>query len=614
MSRTAKQSTLVLLLAGIIALAMGCSSSNNKESGSFDLSTGRHSTNWSSPDVHGASAKLQSNGFAICQECHAANFSGGISSKSCFTCHGVSAPHAPAPWRGGIYTHTNTNQGNAPICAQCHANGANSSLVPVTPAPLGTTPGCFNNTLCHAVPGHPTGWSAPTQHGVSAKAANGFSTCESCHATDFTGGIARTACSSCHGVSAPHPPKPWRDAATYTHTTTDTSNAPVCAQCHANGANSSLIPVTPAPAGTAPGCFNNTLCHTQAGHPTGWSAPTQHGVAAETDFSACKSCHGADYTGGSAAVSCFTCHAGPGLDHPASSWVVFNHKTAALAGNTSCKKCHGTNFLGGGAHVACNSCHMENETKVHRVSWYGAGTSVVQSHPAYAAVNGTASCSNVNCHGTNLTGVTNSGPPCTTCHSWPYSGAACGSCHAIPPSGSAFPNTAGRHAVHTGLGSNISCETCHTGAGSGTVNHKNGAVEVTLATMYAAKSGGTTSFNATANTCSNVSCHGGQTTPNWLTGTIDVTTNAGCASCHASGTGQYNSYNSGRHSVSNHVSKGCIACHDTTSLATDHFTHLDTTVMEGPASATIKNAVQYNGNTCNPSNGGLSGCHGSKSW
>jgi predicted CxxxxCH...CXXCH cytochrome family protein len=112
-------------------------------------------------------------------------------------------------------------------------------------------------------------------------------------------------------------------------------------------------------------------------------------------------------------------------------------------------------------------------------------------------------------------------------------------------------------------------------------------------------------------TCSNVSCHGGKAAPNWLTGTIDVNTE--CTSCHAAGTTQYNSYNSGEHS--RHVSRfTCTVCHDTTKLAVNHFTKLNTAAMEGPASATIVNAVNYNGTSCNPSAGGLTGCHSSHNW
>jgi predicted CxxxxCH...CXXCH cytochrome family protein len=154
------------------------------------------------------------------------------------------------------------------------------------------------------------------------------------------------------------------------------------------------------------------------------------------------------------------------------------------------------------------------------------------------------------------------------------------------------------------LDSSITCDTCHSGAGSGTALHQNGASEVVIDTSYNAKTGAA-SFNATADTCSNVSCHGGHTTPVWLTGTIDVNTQ--CTSCHASGIAQYNSYNSGEHS--RHVGRfTCTVCHDTTKLAVNHFTTLNTSAMEGPASATMVTDVNYNGTSCTPS------CHSSQNW
>jgi predicted CxxxxCH...CXXCH cytochrome family protein len=189
-----------------------------------------------------------------------------------------------------------------------------------------------------------------------------------------------------------------------------------------------------------------------------------------------------------------------------------------------------------------------------------------------------------------------------------------------------FPDVAGRHSTHNALsGVTGICTACHDTFDSGTQSHYDHANarpgkdalrvspgEAAFLATYNAKSGAA-SFSATALTCSNVSCHGGQTTPNWQTGTLDVNTQ--CTSCHASGTAQYNSYNSGRHNQGNHVSNGCTSCHDTARLAPGHFTNLATaTVFEQAPSATLRTALQYNGTSCNPEAGGLSGCHDSKTW
>lgn len=108
---------------------------------------------WASPAVHGAAAKRApgSSGFRSCQICHGIGFSGGGSGASCFGCHTVNAPHAQRPWRGAGVTHHDVDEGNAPVCAQCHAAGSslNPPGHPFEQAAEGSAPGCFNNTLCH---------------------------------------------------------------------------------------------------------------------------------------------------------------------------------------------------------------------------------------------------------------------------------------------------------------------------------------------------------------------------------------------------------------------------------------------------------------------------------
>jgi predicted CxxxxCH...CXXCH cytochrome family protein len=181
----------------------------------------------------------------------------------------------------------------------------------------------------------------------------------------------------------------------------------------------------------------------------------------------------------------------------------------------------------------------------------------------------------------------------------------------------------------------FACNVCHFNAGGGTPAHFDYIVQVTFSgTTYNAKSG-TAGFNTLVKTCSNVSCHGasrtqtstqaGQTppastpaqTPDWLTGTIDANTDAGCKACHVLGPSvglpENNSYYSGEHR--RHVysqRKACTDCHDTVNLAVNHFTSLNTTAMEGPASATLRSDVHYVGangsGSCSPA------CHGGESW
>ena len=344
-----------------------------------------HPVGWAAPDQHGAAAKKISagtNGYARCQVCHGADFSGGIVNKSCLNtagCHGagILAAHSPKPWRDvgktGARSHTNTDSSNAAACAVCHTRGANSTRSPSPAAPAGTVPGCFNNTLCHGVQGHITGWRSYSSHGRAAKAAQGgiiikgvpnpyssFGTCIVCHDAAYNGGIAQQSClniAGCHGatVAAPHPAKPWRsNAGGVTHTTTDTSNAGQCAVCHTAGANSTRSPR----AGDAVGitsCFNNTLCHGVEGHVAGWSAAAQHGAAAKAapsstaGMASCQLCHGVTFNNGSArsCLNTLGCH---GLlvssPHPGKPWT---SKTAGVSTHTD------TNPANAGICAACHT-------------------------------------------------------------------------------------------------------------------------------------------------------------------------------------------------------------------------------------------------------------------
>jgi predicted CxxxxCH...CXXCH cytochrome family protein len=160
----------------------------------------------------------------------------------------------------------------------------------------------------------------------------------------------------------------------------------------------------------------------------------------------------------------------------------------------------------------------------------------------------------------------------------------------------------------------ITCDSCHSGSGVGTPNHMNYVTEVVflsaVQTTYKAESGITIAYDAASQTCSKISCHGGQTTPNWVFGSINV--NGQCGACHVSGATEYNSYSSGEHNK--HVNEegiGCTECHDTARLATVHFNDLNTTAMTQSA-LTIIDAANYSGGNCSINCHGKN--HSSESW
>ena len=230
--------------------------------------------------------------------------------------------------------------------------------------------------------------------------------------------------------------------------------------------------------------------------------------------------------------------------HP-SDWAA-THKTSARANVESCLECHGENYDGGVSNVSCMSQSAISGLTCH------AG------NPA-----------------ANLTG--------------------CVSCHGVSPSGpfgTVAPNRVGAHTKHTAL-PGIGCDTCHLNAGSGTSGH---AMANTAGGRRSATVASSALFPFVHNangTCSTVSCHGGKVTPVW-TGSIDIVANDNdvCLSCHASGTGQYNSFYSGLSTpdVNLHTfhledqSANCTDCHNIGTLIDyqKHFGGLATKTLTAP--------------------------------
>jgi len=532
-----------------------------------------------------------------------------------------------------LATHSSLAVSNADQCRPCHGNDLSGGIANTS---------CFT-AACHH--GTVPGWINPGSHGAAAKRApgsSGFKSCQICHASDFTGDGALVSClnnAACHGagVASPHPPAPWRAASGSTHTDTDPANAAVCAACHFPGSanNPPNHPATPAPPGTAPGCFNNTLCHGSAAAPhavdSAWLDPAVggasfHGLTAKQDLAFCQACHGTpgtiQFNGGAAPTSCSSagCHPSarahpiPWFQAPQSfPGYVASHRNSGNRA-VACALCHDVTLGRTAPDPSAPSCFSSTFNGIschvngpgnpnHSVPFQGT------THTGVTTIPFNANCAN--CHSVTGSSPLTGAPLCTVCHQGgsPLTFTNCTSCHAKPPAGSAYPNVANRHAKHNALtGVTNVCTPCHTGIDSGTLNHYNRANarpgmdalrnppgDAVFSSTYNAK-GGAASFSPSAFTCANVSCHGGITTPRWDTGTISSNSNAGCLACHAPGTAlgapQNNSPYSGLHSfhLGSTVNALCTECHDMangSSGATNHFAALNTPQMEGPANQTV---------------------------
>lgn len=214
-----------------------------------------------------------------------------------------------------------------------------------------------------------------------------------------------------------------------------------------------------------PGVVEQTYTGDQPHHPPGWEASDVHGAAAklQTDGD-CRSCHGADLTGGTSVVSCDDCHA-PG-------W------------RTDCTYCHGGQLNATGAppkdidgqlnaalisfpahaeHVAgydhgpfgCTQCHdkptdaltpghiFDDVTPGYGELDYTQGLSPIATYYG-------GTCSNVYCHGDGIVPgqITND-----------QTNLQCYDCHADQVDNTYWYKMSGRHQLH--LDEGMSCSECH---------------------------------------------------------------------------------------------------------------------------------------------------------
>ena len=551
-------------------------------------------------------------------------------------CHGPtdggpgSGSHA-VPFPGAPHTTTDP-AGFATSCSACHAF---TGVSPNSAAPLCTV--CHqsaaalpltNCTSCHARP--PSGTVYPNvagRHAGHDALANVTGVCASCHS-----GLGSGTAGHYDRANA----RPGKDA------------------LRVPPGEAAFLAVYNAKAG--PAAFDNAAltCANVSCH-GGVTAPNWRtgSIDGNTD-AGCRQCHKIGSTAGNpennspfsglhaahlsttvgGAILCTDCH------------TMANGKAGALnhykflntpqmegpAGDTVAPNGSAANYVAANQTCGTFTCH----TIVHvNFSWSGGVSHPVPftgaNHISVTSSNFSSNCGT--CH--SETGpAAKTGPTCTVCHQAgsPLTSHNCTSCHGDPSSGATYPNVAGKHAVHGALPGVGVCNPCHNGLDTGTLEHYNRANarsgkdalrvppgDIAFLATYRAKSG-PASFNAANRTCSNVICHGGQATPDWQTAAanaIDVP-NA-CLSCHVSGTTQYNSYFSGDHA--GHISAfglsatTCKRCHDETKVnVTGHFQNLATPAFEQPARQTILPAVGYNGSSCNPQAGGLTGCHRKENW
>ncbi|NTW59154.1 MAG: CxxxxCH/CxxCH domain-containing protein [Nitrospirae bacterium] len=374
---------------------------------------------------------------------------------------------------------------------------------------------------------------------------------------------ATAACGTCHGASAANSP---RRGAHYRHTAaaTDIGHDYPCSWCHkdpstdaslhVNNRSEVIFSTNPTVSGglyagtpamlDAYGTCTNVYCHSnvQTSPPGG---PLTY-----------KTINWATSYGGD--MGCNLCHEGPAnhYDEPLTGVTSGSHaKHAAYV--IYCAACHANDITQdpdpATAGYACYVCHTSNGPNVthanHAVDvnivtkYSGTYTGTPAPGDAYGR------CASTYCHSSGVS-VRTASIPTTTSSAWGSGTLACSACHgnttypapnnAMPdyPNGTPKENS---HATHV-ISSGIPCQNCHAGTTANGTTIANTALHVNK--RYDAQAAG--SFNGkaisfaytaatvtAAGSCSNISCHGGNSAA-WG-GAIT------CSSCHT-GASDLNDY------------------------------------------------------------------------
>ncbi len=325
-------------------------------------------------------------------------------------------------------------------------------------------------------------------HGVTVK-DNGLESCKQCHSSKFDGGTAMVSCATanCHPNISVHQNKAGINNTTsaYFHglyIATNQVKMSDCNQCHGTNYSGGIA---------SPACSS---CHsTITVHQNGITDPTSqnfHGkfiASLKWDMTNCKVCHGTNYAGKVASPSCNTCHTNSGGPEACNTCHGNFLDATSIAPPKDIARNTDTKFPGVGAHsshltsgkigiVKCYECHnvptalnsaghIDNTARaevVFKNYSYAVGTSAYD-FSSYK-------CNNNYCHGSFAFSKANSSYPDTYTTDkiegnnyqpiWnkvDNTQAACGTCHGTSSSN---PLPKGHFDYGSGL---KGCATCHSG-------------------------------------------------------------------------------------------------------------------------------------------------------
>lgn len=239
----------------------------------------------------------------------------------------------------------------------------------------------------------------------------------------------------------------------------------------------------------------------------------------------CQTCHAADYSGGTAELSCVTCHPTvqvhqEGINNPSGQ----NFHGKFIADNDQffeCQQCHGDDWNGGIVTPSCETCH--GGINVHKSGIYNPTSPNFHGQFIRETNWDLSLCSQ--CHATDYAGSLTS-PTCLTCHDDEGGPEACNTCHGnfsdptmiAPPQGtndetSTTDYAVGAHQVHLNgvqIAQNVACNECHVVPQEfDSPRHIDETPRAELMLVRFANAGpGDPQYNYTEFTCQNTYCHG----------------------------------------------------------------------------------------------------------
>jgi len=257
-------------------------------------------------------------------------------------------------------------------------------------------------------------------------------------------------------------------------------------------------------------------------------ASGQHSGGPITSYNGnCESCHGHNDLAGSfrAQSACTLCHGAPPppQDNSAGEVYVYNeflspHRLhAGLSTGQyrfSCQKCH-VSYTSGATH--------NTTPKTFQSVFFDNGV----KRGASAYDNATLACTNIYCHSDARGGNPNRLPQWFN-PSQPTVAQqmGCSDCHSVTM-------TSGAHTQHIAL-TGVNCSACHVttvndngsalNATTGIQYHVNMTIDVTIKAVYDSDGDPLNNYDNVAKTCSQIVCHGGNTTTSWnppVPGTCD---------------------------------------------------------------------------------------------